>query len=87
MSEKRPGYITAADRREFAQVSLAGWTFQRRLKRHTNFSSGVHHWSGAMQWYCYGPVPTYFNGPYRTRREAVAYVIYLLTRNEHKELA
>lgn len=68
---ERPGYTTAEDKREFLQLTLAGWTFKCKPVRH-------HGAYSRSAWFITGPCKTYFNGPYPTRRAAVRYVIGLL---------
>jgi hypothetical protein len=65
--DKRPGYTTAADKRELLLVMLAGWTFERHAGKHQR-GEYVH-----TKWFKHGPVKGkgYINGPYATRREAV----------------
>lgn len=75
----RPGYTTAEDKRELLLATLAGWRFERRVLKQQQHRMN---WRGAMVWYCYGPSKNYVNGPYASRREAVAYALELLGEGE-----
>lgn len=76
---ERPGYTTAGDKSELLLATLAGWRFERRLlKRQYHRRT----WRGVTAWFCYGPIKNYVNGPYASRRNAVAYVLELLGEGE-----
>lgn len=73
---KRPGYPTAEDQREFVQVSLAGWRFERRMRKPPG------EWRRELHWFITGPCKNYDNGPWSSRRAAVTYVLTLLEEKQ-----